>query len=129
LQTALTRAWLRWSHIADDPEPYVRKIIANTYASWWRRRWNAEDATAEVPERPYGDAYVAVDERIELWRALRRLPRRQRAVIVLRYFDDMTETMVAEALGCSVGTVKSQASKALEKLRVDPALGRQEVSP
>jgi RNA polymerase sigma-70 factor (sigma-E family) len=127
LQTALVRTWSAWRRLGDDPEPYVRKVLVNTYASWWRRRWNAEDPTADLPDRPGADAHAAVEERDALWRALRRLPRRQRTVIVLRYFEDLTEAAVADLLGCSVGTVKSQASKALEKLRVDPALNREGV--
>jgi len=122
LQTSLAKAWFAWSRIETNPEPYVRKIIVNTYASWWRRRWNAERPTGELPERAGHDAHAAVDERDALWGALRRLPKRQRAVIVLRYFEDLTEAEVAEALGTAVGTVKSQAAKALAKLRIDPAL-------
>jgi RNA polymerase sigma-70 factor (sigma-E family) len=122
LQTALAHAWLAWRRIHTHPEPYVRKIIVNTYASWWRRRWTAEDPTDRLPDVPVGDSHAAVDERDALWRALRRLPKRQRAVIVLRYFEDLTEAETAEILGCAVGTVKSQASKALAKLRVDPVL-------
>jgi RNA polymerase sigma factor (sigma-70 family) len=71
--------------------------------------------------------HAAVDERDALWRALGRLPKRQRAVVVLRYFEDLPEATVADILGCSVGTVKSQASRALEKLRIDPALSSEEV--
>ena len=125
LQTALARTWFAWHRIGADPEPYVRKVLINTYSSWWRRRWTAEDPTAELPERPGLDVHAAVDERDALWRALGRLPKRQRAVIVLRYFEDLTEVAVADVLGCSVNTVKSQVRKALEKLRLDPALGRQ----
>ena len=122
LQTALTKAWFRWSRLDGDPEPYVRKILVNTYASWWRRRWNGETPTEELPEGP-GDAQAeAAAGSHDLWTALGRLPRRQRAVVVLRYFEDLSEAETARLLDCSVGTVKSQASKALAKLRVDPAL-------
>jgi RNA polymerase sigma-70 factor (sigma-E family) len=122
LQTALARAWLAWGRIQTHPDPYVRKIIVNTYASWWRRRWNSEDPTDRLPVQIAVDGYRTVDERDALWRALRRLPKRQRAVIVLRYFEDLSEVEIAAALGCAVGTVKSQASKALAKLRIDPVL-------
>ncbi|MEN3309167.1 MAG: hypothetical protein V7603_5369 [Micromonosporaceae bacterium] len=130
LQTALARAWLAWSRIRANPDPYVRKIMVNTYASWWRRRWNSEDPTDRLPDQFATDGYgvdpqTMIDERDALWRALRRLPKRQRAVIVLRYFEDLTEADIADALGCAVGTVKSQASKALAKLRVDPVLRAQ----
>ena len=127
LQTALARAWVAWHRLDADPEPYVRKIIVNTYSSWWHRRWNAEDPTGDPPDQLAADAYAPVEERDALWRALGRLPKRQRAVIVLRFFEDLTESVVAELLGCSVGTVKSQTSKALEKLRVDPSLSQQGV--
>ena len=125
LQTALTKAWFAWSRIEGRPEPYVRKVLVNTYASWWRRRWNGELATEELPEgRGHAgtDATAASDTGHDLWTAMGRLPRRQRAVVVLRYFEDLTEAETARLLGCSVGTVKSQASKALAKLRIDPAL-------
>jgi RNA polymerase sigma-70 factor (sigma-E family) len=122
LQTALAKAWFSWGRIEGDPEPYVRRILVNTYASWWRRKWNGEQPAETMPEpAPEGGA----DEHAEptdLWAAMRRLPRRMRAVVVLRYFEDLTEAQTAELLGCSVGTVKSQTSKALAKLRIDPAL-------
>lgn len=121
LQTALVKAWSAWERIDGPPEPYVRRIVATTFATSWRRRWRGELASDEVPEPPPGPA-AATDDRHDLWVALGRLPRRQRAVVVLRYFDDLTEAATAEALGCSVGTVKSQTSKAMAHLRVDPAL-------
>ncbi len=122
LQTALAKAWFAWSRIESSPEAYVRRILVTTYASWWRRRWNGEQATDELPEPSGPDASAASDTAHDLWTAMGRLPRRQRAVIVLRYVEDLTEAQTADLLGCSVGTVKSQASKALAKLRIDPAL-------
>jgi DNA-directed RNA polymerase specialized sigma24 family protein len=98
-------------------------VLVNTYASWWRRRWNGEQPTGELPEAGVGPA---PDDRTDLWRALERLPRRQRAVVVLRYYEDLTEAQTARVLGCTVGTVKSQTSKAFAKLRIDPALLGQE---
>ena len=119
LQTALTKAWFAWRRIDGDPEPYVRRILVNTYVSWWRRKWNGERPTEELPERATAEPG---SEPTDLWRAMERLPRRQRAVVVLRYVEDLTEAQTADVLGCSVGTVKSQCSKALAKLRIDPAL-------
>lgn len=122
LQTALAKAWFAWHRIDGDPEFYVRRILATTYATWWRRRWRIESPTADLPdgEREVDDTAVA--DRADLWAALGRLPRRQRAVIVLRFYEDLSVTEVADALGITVGTVKSQTSKALAHLRVDPAV-------
>jgi RNA polymerase sigma-70 factor (sigma-E family) len=123
LQTALARTWEAWRRIDGDPEPYVRRIIVNTYASSWRRRWRGELPTADLPEAAdQADPNVGIDDRDRLWRALGRLPRRQRAVLVLRYFEDLSEAEIADVLNCSVGTVKSQASRAVAKLRLDSTL-------
>ncbi|MDP4507555.1 sigma-70 family RNA polymerase sigma factor [Nonomuraea turcica] len=92
-------------------------------ASWWRRRWRDEVPTEVMPEGPTGRDFVtAVNARDALWEAIGALPRRQCAALVLRYFDDMTPEQVARVLGCSVGTVKKQLSRALARLRVDPSL-------
>ena len=120
LQTALTKAYLAWGRIQGDAEPYVRRILVTTYASWWRRKWNGERPTGELPETAHHDERAG--EAGDLWLALGRLPRRQRAVVVLRYFEDLTEAQTADLLGVAVGTVKSQTSKALAKLRIDPSL-------
>jgi RNA polymerase sigma-70 factor (sigma-E family) len=122
LQTGLAKAWFAWSRLDNQPEAYVRKIMFNTYASWWRRRSFREHPTAEFGEHPAADRHAEVDARDEVWRALGRLPRRQRAVLVLRYFEDLSEAEIAETLGISAGTVKSQAAKALAKLRQDSSL-------
>jgi RNA polymerase sigma-70 factor (sigma-E family) len=126
LQTSLAKAWFAWKRIDGNPEPYVRRILVNTYASWWRRKWNGEHPTEELPEHVTEETGA---EPTDLWRAMERLPRRQRAVVVLRYFEDLTEVQTAALLGCSVGTVKSQCSKALAKLRIDPALAEAEGDP
>lgn len=123
LQTALARAYPRWDRIvSDDPEGYLRRVLVNTWSSWWRRKWRGEVPTGEMRETPTQDEYVAADRRDAVRNALARLPKRQRAVVVLRFHEDMTEAQVAAALGISVGTVKSQAAKALAKLREDAAL-------
>ncbi len=123
LQTALMKAWSAWSRVNDEPEPYVRRIIVNAYTSSWRRRWRGELAHSVVPEPASLPSRVdEVAERDVVWQALGRLPRRQRAVVVLRYFEDLPEAQVADLLGITVGTVKSQTAKALRHLRVDPTL-------
>jgi RNA polymerase sigma-70 factor (sigma-E family) len=129
LQTALSKAWFAWSRIESDPEPYVRKILVNTFASWWRRRWNGEQAYAEPPEPEPAVDHAAVDQRHDLWDAMGRLPRKQRAVIVLRFVEDLSEAETARLLGIAPGTVKSQTSKALAKLRIDPALAEPRTTP
>ncbi|WP_323794374.1 SigE family RNA polymerase sigma factor, partial [Nocardioides sp.] len=124
LQTSLTKAWFAWSRISDSPEAYVRKVLFHTYATWWRRKWNGEQATEDLPEPSRRDGGSGRDQAhatgagLDLWTAMERLPRRQRAVVVLRYFEDLTEAQTAEVLGCTVGTVKSQCSRALAKLRI-----------
>ncbi len=122
LQASLAKSWRSWSRVSDRPESYVRAVLANTYVSWRRRRWHGEMPTSELPEVLVGDRTSEVDERESLWLALRRLPRRQRAVVVLRYYDDLTEAETAVMLGIAVGTVKSQSSKALAALRIDLGL-------
>ncbi|GAB3686533.1 SigE family RNA polymerase sigma factor [Actinocorallia lasiicapitis] len=122
LQEALAKAWTAWSRLDDQPEAYVRRIIVTTYLTWWRRRWRGERPTAFPPERPGPDELAAHDERDLVWRALGRLAPRQRAVIVLRFYEDLTEAQTARLLGVTVGTVKSQTAKALAALRVDATL-------
>jgi RNA polymerase sigma-70 factor (sigma-E family) len=120
LQTALTKAWFAWRRI-EDPEAYVRRIMVTTSASWWRRRWNGETPT-DTPEVLGTTRADEPAHAQDLWTAIGRLPRRQRAVVVLRFLEDRTEVDTAFLMGCSVGTVKSQCAKALAKLRSDHAL-------
>ncbi|WP_199552595.1 SigE family RNA polymerase sigma factor [Streptomyces sp. N35] len=119
LQTVLARVWPKWQKIADDhPEAYVRKALVHTHASWWRRRWRGEVPHGELPDRAAAlDAYEGVELEQSLAAAVRALPVRQRAVVVLRYFEDLSVEETAATLGCATGTVKSQASKALRTLR------------
>lgn len=116
-QAAFARAYASWSRVArtGDPDAYVRKIVINENLSRFRKRRVTEDLVGAVPEGP-GKADVTGDSEA-LLAALRRLGPRQRAVIVLRYWMDMSEAETAAALNCSVGTVKSQASRALATLR------------
>jgi RNA polymerase sigma-70 factor (sigma-E family) len=121
VQTALTKAWFAWRRI-EDPEAYVRRIMVTTSASWWRRRWNHETPTDEPQEPHMATRLDEPADAQDLWVAIGHLPRRQRAVVVLRYLEDRTEADTASLMGCSVGTVKSQCAKALAKLRTDAAL-------
>jgi RNA polymerase sigma-70 factor (sigma-E family) len=119
VQTALVRCYPRWARIsADNPDAYVRRVIVSVHASWWRRRWRGETPTATLPDSAgTSDGYAELDQRRLVADALASLPPRQRATVVLRYFEDMTEAQTAAAMGCTVGTVKSQTVKALDRLR------------
>ncbi|MGI5490916.1 SigE family RNA polymerase sigma factor [Microtetraspora malaysiensis] len=117
LQTALERAYRNWDRVRyDNPEPYVRRIIVNTSIDRARRRAILRIIPMHSPPEP-SPYETDVDLRHVLMDTLRALPPRQRAVIVLRYWEDLSEAQTAEILGCSAGTVKSQASKALARLR------------
>ncbi len=120
LQTALMRCYGRWDRIR-EPDAYVRRALVVTYAGWRRRRWVGE-APGLVPERAGEDAIGPAAERADMLRLLAELPPRQRAVVVLRYYEDLPEAEVAALLGISPGTVKSQASRALARLRTSPLL-------
>ena len=116
VQDALERTGVRWSKLrrTDDPEAYVRRAIVNGRTSRWRKL-RRESLTDAVPE-PRSHVDPATHDP-DLWRLLATLPTRQRAVLVLRYYEDMSEEQIARTLGCAPGTVKSQSSKALAKLR------------
>ena len=125
VQTALARAWPRWERItrSDDPEIYVRKVLVNTWTTWSRRRWRGEKPSAAVPDTAAaGDVAEEVTVRVGLRRALGSLTPRQRAVLVLRVYDDLPEAQVAHLMNCAVGTVKAAMSQALAKLRENPQL-------
>ena len=125
LQTVLAKAWRRWPSIAGGgaPEAYLRRALFTTYVSWWRRRWRAEVPAAVPPERAGGsDLATEAADRDAVRRALARLSRQQRAVVVLRYVEDLSVARTAALLGCSASTVKVQASRAMKALRTDPDL-------
>jgi RNA polymerase sigma-70 factor (ECF subfamily) len=119
LQTSLMQVYRHWGRLyaGGDPEAYVRRVLVNQRISWWRRRRVAEEPTGELPEIPVPDGVGTLVERDELWRALQQLPPRVRAVLVLRYWEDQSEAETARLLNCTVGTVKSQASRGLHRLR------------
>ena len=120
VQTALSRTFSAWPRIRrkDNPEAYVRRAIVNTHLNALRRRPWREQPHRQVPEQPgHRRPEREFDERDAMWQALEALPPRQRAVLVLRYYEDLSEADIADVLGCGRGTVKSQASKALASLR------------
>ncbi|MEV1331722.1 SigE family RNA polymerase sigma factor [Micromonospora costi] len=125
LQNALAKAYARWPRIRGDAEPYVRRILYHDQISGWRRRSRRPEVpVAVLPERAADrDSGDDTDLRLLLRDALLALPPRQRAVLTLRYLEDLSVEETANVLGCRVGTVASQASKALAKLRrLVPAL-------
>lgn len=129
-QTALASAYASWGRVrrADDPDAYINRIVVNAHRSSFRRRRVPEHLTAMPPDPGVTapDPAAEHDERAPLVAALAALPRRQREVIVLRFWLDLTEAQAAATLGCSVGTVKSQAARALAKLRTSPELANRE---
>jgi RNA polymerase sigma-70 factor (sigma-E family) len=129
LQTALTKTYVAWERIEDHRalDGYVRRALLNTRTSQWRKRKVDEFVCEELPEpEPVAGGDDPADQQAlhdAMWRAVMKLPDRQRAMVVLRYYEDLSEVQTAEVLGVSVGTVKSAVSRALGKLREDPELG------
>ncbi len=120
LQTALAKTYLAWGRIREREavDGYVRRVMVNTQTSWWRRRKVDEYPTEQLPEGRAGrDVTADLDLHDALWTALSTLPTRQRAMVVLRYYEDLSEAETAQVMGVSVGTVKSTTSRALVKLR------------
>lgn len=123
VQTVLARAYGRWPRLRDGtPDAYLRAMLATTYLTWWRRRWRGEIPSSALPDLPGANPADAVELRHVVAEALSRLPGRQRAVLMLRYHGDLTEAATADALGLSVGTVKSYTARALAALRADDRL-------
>ncbi|MFE4961389.1 SigE family RNA polymerase sigma factor [Streptomyces sp. NPDC056660] len=129
VQSTLERVFVAWRKVgsADDPEAYVRRVMMNAHARRHRRKLKEflapKDDSGLVREVPdTGDRIAQADDRGALLKALAQLPARQREAVVLRYWEDLTETQAAEAMGCSVGTVKSNAAKGIAKLRAIPGL-------
>ncbi|MEU4169158.1 SigE family RNA polymerase sigma factor [Streptomyces sp. NPDC026665] len=119
LQEALVKLWFAWPKVADEaPEAYVRKVMARAAARSARRRWWGERPVETLPDLAHtGDESAAVVERSRLEAALAQLPPRQRAAVVLRYYQDLPEKQVAEVLGCPLGTARSHASRGVARLR------------
>jgi RNA polymerase sigma-70 factor (sigma-E family) len=117
VQGALEKVAIAWRRIDGYPEAYARQVLYRLHLRSWRRRRVVEIITSSTPERGAGDQTAAVDLRVTVETALRLLTPAQRAVLVLRYYEDLSETDTAALLRCSIGTVKSQSHKALQSLR------------
>jgi RNA polymerase sigma-70 factor (sigma-E family) len=124
LQAVLAKTYLAWRRIEDfgSLDGYVRRAMVNTHISWWRQRRLEEYPTDDIPDQPVSDHAGESEMHDSLSRALRRLPERMRAAVVLRYYEDMSEAEIAGVLGVSLGTVKSTVSRAVAKLRIDAEL-------
>jgi RNA polymerase sigma-70 factor (sigma-E family) len=132
LQTSLARLYLAWHRVErqEAMDAYVRRIMVNQYTTWWRRTWRHRETSVDpatlLPSQrsTTAGADLEVVERVALWRVVQMLPPRQRATVVLRYYEDLSEAQTAEVMGCSVGTVKAASSRALARLR--PLLATEE---
>ena len=122
VQEALAKTYVAWPQLREvgAVEAYTRKALTTTYISWWRRKaWRSERPHDDVPDQAdqspwHGEEVVT---RAWMWEVLQSLPPRQRSAIVLWYYEDLSEAQTAEAMGCAVGTVKSQVAAGLKKLR------------
>jgi RNA polymerase sigma-70 factor (sigma-E family) len=120
VQASLTKVWFKRKSLrsAAALESYTRTVMVNTNIQWWRRKWKGEAPTEVLPEPPAAPSqYGVIDDRDQLLRALAELPKRTRAALVLRYFEDLPDAEVAQIMGCSSGTVKSHISRGLARLR------------
>lgn len=120
VQTSLAKLYLSWDKVQrrELVDGYVRRIMVNEHNSLWRRAWKRKEfATDTIPDHTGVEDRPDHGERSALWDFVQTLPRKQRAVVVLRYYEDLSEAEVADILGISVGTVKSQSSRALAALR------------
>ena len=119
VQSSLVKLYRAWPtlRVDGDPDAYLRRIMVNTHRSWWRARWRRETPTGELPETMTADFADGQALAAQVRQALQALPRRQRAVLVLRYYADLPEAEVADLLGCSPGTVKTHTHRGLLALR------------
>ncbi len=126
-QEVLIRTHGKWDHIGsmDRPELYVRKMIMNEFLSWRRRSWRLVPSGDVAEDRPDSTDYATGHaEHQAMLAQIGRLPKRQRAVLVLRYYEDRSDAEIAELLGCSASSVRAYASRALAKLRIDMRPGQ-----
>lgn len=130
LQATLTKVYLRWSRIGgmEQPGAYARRMLVNQSSSWRRRRSAAERVVAVVPQDPAPSFDDDVVGREVMWQLIRALPARQRAVLVLRYYEGLSEAEIADVLGVAPGTVKAQAHAAVATLRQRVTSGRGELT-
>jgi RNA polymerase sigma-70 factor (sigma-E family) len=119
VQASLAKLYPVWPKLQPDgdPDAYLRRIMVNTHRSWWRARWRRETPAGELPETVVADFADGQALAAQVRQALQALPRRQRAVLALRYCADLPESEVAQLLGCSQGTVKTHAHRGLRALR------------
>jgi RNA polymerase sigma-70 factor (sigma-E family) len=119
VQTAFAKLYLSWDKVQrrELVDGYVRRILVNEHTSLWRRPWKRREVSSDALPDAGGHDRTDDGEAAAVWRFVQTLPRKQRAVIVLRYYEDLTEAETAEVLGISVGTVKSQASRAIAAMR------------
>ena len=138
VQESLVKTYLAWPRLRDvtKAEAYTRRIIVTTCVSWRRRRSFSERPASDVPDAGVTDPTTLLSEQGELWAAVRQLPPRQRAAVVLRFCEDLSLAQTAELMGCSVGSVKRHTSVAIDKLRAEmgvrfasPIVDEQAVTP
>ncbi|GAB1821186.1 SigE family RNA polymerase sigma factor [Herbidospora sp. RD11066] len=117
VQSSLVRALAVWEKV-EDPEAYVKRTIYNQHISLWRRAWRRHETTVAIlPECAADDGTRSIELRMALREAMARLTRRQRAMLVLRYYEDLPEDEIARLMGCSIGTVRSTTHRSLARLR------------
>ena len=121
VQNALVKVHPRWDRV-DNPDAYLRRAMINDFLSWKRRRGSAEVVTDRLPEAAVTS--VGPEDRDAMWRLLAELPRQQRAVLALRYYEQLDDEAIARLLGCSAATVRSHSSKAIATLRASDATAR-----
>jgi RNA polymerase sigma-70 factor (sigma-E family) len=120
VQDVAIKAQRKWDRIGglEHPDAYLRRMVVNEYLSW-RRKWSRYVPSAEIETGTSPDHAERTADRDELRGELAKLPRRQRAVLVLRYYGGLKDAEIAETLGCSAGTVRAHASRALATLRIE----------
>jgi RNA polymerase sigma-70 factor (sigma-E family) len=131
LQSALTKAYLSWTKVrgAGDQDAYIRRIVVNTHLSVLRRPRVREELQPELTDVAGTAPQYGIEDRDALWSALARLGRRQRAIVLLRYYEDLPDDQIAELLGCTAATVRSQAMRALQTLKDLPELAEHSTRP